>query len=68
MLVVGYAGAGVGTNFAKVSGSDTKTRGVINLLAGVELKAIPLSPFAQVKYVFVSSDSDTWMIGAGIHL
>lgn len=66
-LVVGYVGAGLGTNFAKVSGSDTKTRGVVNLLAGVELKAIPFSPFLQVKYVLISSDTDTWMIGAGIH-
>jgi hypothetical protein len=67
LLVVGYVGAGIGTNFAKGSEGDTKTRGVVNLLAGVELKAVPLSPFAQVKYVLISSDTDVWMIGVGIH-
>jgi hypothetical protein len=67
-LVLGYVGAGVGTNFSKVSGGGSISRGVVNLLAGVELKAVPLSPFAQFKYVFISGGGNTWMIGAGIHL
>jgi hypothetical protein len=67
-LMVGYAGVGIGTNFAKGSGGDTKTSGVLNLLAGVELSAVPLSPFLQFKYVTISEGSNTWMLGAGIHL
>ncbi|HCV43717.1 MAG TPA: hypothetical protein DGH68_09565 [Bacteroidetes bacterium] len=67
-LVVGYAGAGIGTNFAKGSGTDTKTNAVFNLLGGVELKAVPLSPFLQLKYVMLSGGGNTLMAGAGIHL
>ena len=67
-LVVGFVGAGIGSNFAKGSGTDTKTNGVFNLLGGIQLKAVPLSPFLQVKYVIISGEVDTWMIGAGIHL
>jgi hypothetical protein len=67
-LVVGFVGVGIGSNFAKGSGTDTRTNGVFNLLGGIQLKAVPLSPFLQAKYVMISGGGNTWMIGAGIHL
>jgi hypothetical protein len=68
-LVVGYVGAGIGMSYSKVSGADMQTRGLFNLLAGVELSALPLSPFLQAKYAIISgSGNDPFVIGIGIHL
>jgi hypothetical protein len=67
-LVVGFAGAGVGWNFVGGDGIETKNRAAFNIIGGASLNSIPLSPFLQLKYVFLSEESNTWSIGVGIHL
>ncbi|HMK37694.1 MAG TPA: hypothetical protein VK569_00045 [Bacteroidota bacterium] len=67
-LVVGYAGAGVGWNFMGGGGADSRNSTALNILAGVDLNRIPLSPFAQVKYVSFSQGGSTWSFGVGIHI
>jgi hypothetical protein len=66
-LVVGYAGIGAACNFAGGEGTDSKTNAAFNLIGGINLRAVPLSPFVQVKYVTISGGGDTWLVGAGIH-
>jgi hypothetical protein len=65
-LVVGFAGLGVGVNFTD---SDAGGTGAAwNVLAGISLDKVPLSPFLQAKYVAYSEGGNTWLIGAGIRL
>lgn len=65
-LVVGsgWLGAGLVLSSAKIDGGESSTDGGVNLLAGFGLDAIPLKPFAQLKYII--SDSNQWVFGVGV--
>jgi hypothetical protein len=68
VFVIGYIGGGVGVNYLKPNGGDSATHGVVNLIAGLELAAVPLSPFLQVKYAILSGEGDSFVLGIGVHL
>jgi hypothetical protein len=58
-----WIGGGLGLMGFGVEGSDTETKGLVNLFAGVGLNVI-LKPFAQVKYVI--SDESTAVLALGV--
>ena len=61
----GYLGGGLGLYTTDPENSDANTETGINLIAGVGLNAVPLKPFAQVKYVFLDGeDPIAFSIGA----
>ena len=60
-----WAGAGYVVRWVQPDGGDTVSQGGINLLAGAGMGLIPLKPFAQLKYSYVSGDNEfVWMLGA----
>ncbi len=61
----GWLGAGLGLFTIDPDRGDSNTDTVGNLLAGVGLNAIPLKPYAQLKYVFRDGDDPlVFSIGA----
>jgi hypothetical protein len=67
-LVIGFAGLGVGWNSVGGDGIETKNNAALNILGGISLQKIPLSPFLQAKYVAFSGGGNTWSLGVGIHI
>ena len=66
-LVAGsvWIGAGYVNQWTQIDGSDTISRGGVNLLVGGGLGLIPLKPFAQFKYSRVNDRNEyIWMLGA----
>lgn len=61
----GYVGAGLGwwRNDPRHGSSQTDT--VFNLLAGFGLNAVPLKPFAQLKYV-IANGNDPLVLSLGV--
>jgi hypothetical protein len=60
-----WAGAGYALRYFEPDGGDGKTRGGLNLFVGGGLGLIPLRPFVQLKYLYVSgADEFVWMLGA----
>lgn len=51
-----YGGGGVGWLFTDFEEFDTDTDTVFDLLAGAGFNAVPLKPFAQLKWVFADGD------------
>jgi hypothetical protein len=60
-----WVGGGLGLMGLGFEGSDTKTKGLVNLFAGVGLNVI-LKPFAQVKYVI--TDESTAVLALGVRI
>ncbi len=67
-LVIAFAGVGVGWNFVGSNESSSSNRVAWNILGGISLSKIPLSPFIQGKYVAFDGGANTWSVGVGIHL
>jgi hypothetical protein len=64
-VATGYAGAGIGMLTVDPDHGDSKSDMTVNLIAGAGLNAIPLKPFAQLKYVVVDGDDPVaFSIGA----
>jgi len=61
----GFIGAGLGMLTFDPEAGDSNTNSAVNLLAGVGLNAVPMKPFAQLKYVFTDGD-DPILLEAGI--
>lgn len=61
----GYVGAGLGMITFDPDQGSSNTNSVINILAGVGLNAVPMKPFAQLKYVFTDGD-DPIVFSAGV--
>lgn len=66
--ISGYLGGGVGSTFIKPKDFDTESKFTINVLIGVQAKALPLSPFAQIKYAIINNVDDQIALTVGIHL
>lgn len=64
-LVDFWIGGGIGTAFFTYKEGESKTGGVVNLLAGVGTDVIPLDPYVQFKYVF-KPDSEVYALTFGI--
>lgn len=61
----GYLGGGMGFYTTDPENGDSNTETGINVIAGVGLNAVPLKPFAQIKYVFLDGDDPlAFSIGA----
>lgn len=67
VAIYGYIGGGAALVFAKPEGGDTESKAGVNLVAGIKTRLIPLKPFIQVKYTFISESDDPLAIGIGIH-
>ena len=63
-LVTGWIGGGYSLVFAKPENFDTQTNSGFNIIAGVGLNKIPLSPYIMAKYVL--TDNNQLVIAAGI--
>ncbi len=61
----GYAGAGIGWLTTDPKNGSSHTDTVWDLIAGAGFNAIPLKPFAQLKYVIKDGD-DPVVFSAGI--
>jgi hypothetical protein len=61
----GYVGAGIGWLTVDPDGGKSSTDTVVNLLAGAGLNALPLKPFAQIKYVIAEGD-DPFQFALGV--
>lgn len=60
-----WAGAGYALRYFEPDGGDGKSRGGLNLFVGGGLGLVPLRPFVQFKYLYVSgADEFVWMLGA----
>jgi len=55
-VATGYVGAGIGWFIVDPEHADSNTDTVVNLIAGAGFSALPLKPFAQLKYVVVDGD------------
>lgn len=60
-----FVGGGVGLLYVNPDNFDSSTDGCVNLLAGLELGGVPLSPYLMAKYVF-KPDEDISVIGIGV--
>ena len=59
-----WAGAGYVLRTTNLDGFDSVTKGGVNLFVGGGLGLVPLKPFAQLKYSYVSDqDEFIWMLG-----
>jgi len=59
-----WAGAGYALRTFKPDGGDSTTKGGLNLFVGGGLGLVPLKPFAQFKYLYVSgADEFVWALG-----
>jgi hypothetical protein len=66
--IAGYLGGGVGSTFIKPKDLDTKSKFTYNVLIGIQVKALPFSPFAQIKYAIIKDVDDQIALTVGIHL
>jgi hypothetical protein len=55
-VATGYAGLGLGMLTVDPDRANSRSDMTVNLIAGAGLNAIPLKPFAQLKYVIVDGD------------
>ena len=61
----GYVGAGIGWFTVDPEFGDSHTNTAFNLIAGAGLDAVPLKPFAQLKWIVVDGDDPVvFSIGA----
>jgi hypothetical protein len=61
----GFVGAGLGLFTFDPDAGDSNTDSVVNAIVGVGLNAVPLKPYAQLKYVFRDGDDPlVFSIGA----
>ena len=59
-----WGGAGYALRFFEPDGGDLNSRGGFNLFVGGGLGLVPLKPFAQLKYLYVSDEDEfIWMLG-----
>jgi len=63
-VAAGYLGAGTGMFTVKPDGGESNTEAVLNLIAGVGLNAVPLRPFAQIKWIVIDGD-DPFVFSVG---
>jgi len=66
VALYGYIGAGGALVFADPEEGNTQSKPGLNLVAGIKSRLIPLKPFVQLKYTFVSDWDDPLAIGIGI--
>jgi hypothetical protein len=60
-----WAGGGYAMRYFEPDGGNGKTRGGLNLFVGGGIGMVPLRPFVQLKYLYVSdADEFVWMVGA----